>query len=130
MPAKKERMFALYWDESDEWDDSYSKVRRALFNTQEEAIAQATHDLLCLRCRVLDNGRTTLECTGIEPLDAEGERPCAACGGSKLTPSRRILRVEEFYKDDVKKFHVESKGVAEPVLPEGKSVWTPDDLKV
>ena len=90
MPAKKERVFALYWDESDEKDDSYTKERRSLHATLEEAVAQATHDI--------ENG------------------------------FRRIVRVEEFAADDLKKFHQESKGQPNPDLPQGKSVWTPEDL--
>lgn len=123
-------MFALYWDESDEWDDSVEKVRRAIYSSKEDAVAQGTHDLLCLRCRVYKDGRTTLESTGVEPLDSNGEQKCRDCNGTKLCPSKRILRVESFTEKSLKDFHASSKGVASPALNTGKVVWTPSDLKV
>lgn len=124
MPAAKPAMFALYWDESDEWDDSYEKVRRALFATQEEAVNQGMHDLLCLRCRVRDErGRTTLESTGVDPLDES--KPCQDCQGTKYCPSRRVLRVEKIVTEELKSFHASSKGVAGPELNTGKVVWKP-----
>lgn len=119
-------MYALYWDESDPWDDSYEKIRRALYSTLDEAVAQGTHDLLCLRCRVLNNGRYTLESTGINPLDETKE--CPDCKGTKFTPSKRILCVEEIKDAELKKFHAASKGVAGPEFNRGKVVWTPADL--
>ncbi len=106
-------VYALYWDESDEHDSSYEKVRRAVYATLEEARAQAIHDLGCLRCRLIENGRTTLESTGIEPLDPKGTDPCRDCGGSRICPSKRILCVEEL---DV---------VARDHLNRGTVIWKP-----
>lgn len=123
-PKKKEYMYALYWDESDEWDDSYEKIRRALYGSKEEAINQAMHDILCLRCRVFENGRATLEATGVDPLNPDN--PCPDCQGSKFCPSRRILRVEQIEVSELKKFHAESKGVVSPSLNTGKAVWKPE----
>jgi hypothetical protein len=37
--------FALYWDDSAEDDQTYEKVRRAIYATKAEAIAQAEVDL-------------------------------------------------------------------------------------
>lgn len=38
-------MFALYWDESAEDDPTYEKVRRAIYATKDDALAQAEVDL-------------------------------------------------------------------------------------
>jgi hypothetical protein len=38
-------LYALYWDDSAEDDPSYEKVHRAIYATQEEALAQAEADI-------------------------------------------------------------------------------------
>lgn len=38
-------MFALYWDESAADDPSYEKVRRAIYASLEDAVAQAEADM-------------------------------------------------------------------------------------
>jgi hypothetical protein len=123
-------LFYLYWDESDENDPSYEKIRRAAYATLDEAIAQGTHDLLCQRCRVRVDGKTVNEATGIEPLDSKGKERCRDCGGTKLCPSRRILHIEKISEASARTFHAESKGVESPTLNRGDVVWTTADLKV
>jgi hypothetical protein len=38
-------MYALYWDESDENDPTYEKVRRAIYASKAEALTQAEADM-------------------------------------------------------------------------------------
>jgi len=87
------------------WDEGVDKLRRSVYASLGDAKAQAMHDLLCLRCRVLDEkSRPTLESTGLEPLDPYlidlgVEVPCKDCDGSKYSPSRNILYIEESEKE-------------------------------
>lgn len=106
--------YALLWDDSDP-DVPEEKIVRAIFASYEEAMGQAQHELLCLRCRVLKNGRATLESTGIEPLDPTGKQPCRDCGGSKVCPSRRIIGIEELEE------------VERHSLNRGTLLWSPEE---
>ena len=96
-------MFALYWDESDP-DVPETKIRRAIYTTLDEAKAQATHDTMCLRCRIFKDGLPTLKATGKEPLDPTEKQKCRDCNGTKVCPSRNILRIEEL--DTVERDHM------------------------
>jgi len=116
-------MFVLYWDESDPNEPSSLKLRRALYNTFEEAKLQADYDLMCLRCRTDESGRQNIksEPTGYEPGDTD--KHCRDCKGTKICPSRNVLYIEELNDQKLSEFHMKSRGVPYPNFVHGKQVW-------
>lgn len=81
MPTVKP-VFALIWDEAAEGNPE--KLRRAIYSTKAEAIAQAEHDLRCGRCQG----------SGKEDSDW-GPQVCRSCQGSGAEASKRIVCVEK-----------------------------------
>lgn len=113
--------YYLYWDESDEADKSSIKLRRSVYDSKSSAENQAAHDLLCLRCRIYENGRPTLVSTGEEPLNmSDINVPCRDCAGTKLLPSRNVLYIEESEKE-LFSDHAN--------LDHGNRVWSREDFE-
>ena len=95
-------VYYLYWDESATGDGS--KLVRSTYSTLEEARAQADHDLKCKQC----------DGSGKEN-SPWGLQKCRVCNGTKSSPSRNILGIEEADQ--------ELGGNHRSALERGRMVW-------
>ena len=97
--------YYLYWDESAKKDGS--KLFRALYDSYENAMAQAKHDMMCFQC----------DGDGKEDTPW-GPQTCRHCDGSGENWSKQIVGIE--------KSDVELGGADRSSLQRGELVWTPD----